>query len=114
MQSSNKFLNAHSTSIAHPLPMVLMVAADMDFKLHAGVISFPGSVVRFAVREWRAAVALKVLRRRVKEILAASWKNPGRVLGERERAWLGIFERIFGERWAKDERIREKAGGKAK
>lgn len=114
MQSSSKFLNAHSTSIAHPLPMVLMVAADMDFKLHAGVISFPGSVVRFAVREWRAAVALKVLRRRVKEILAASWKNPGRVLGERERAWLGIFERIFGERWAKDERIREKAGGKAK
>ena len=62
----------------------------------------------------RSTTALKVLRRRVKEILAASWKNPGRVLGERERAWLGIFERIFGERWAKDERIREKAGGKAK
>ncbi|KAF2996451.1 hypothetical protein E8E13_004010 [Curvularia kusanoi] len=114
MQSSNKFLNAHSTSIAYPLPMVLMVAADMDFKLHAGVISFPGSVVRFAVREWRAAVALKVLRRRVKEILSASWKNPGRVLGERERAWLGIFERVFAERWEKDVKIREKAGGKAK
>ncbi|KAJ4992583.1 helicase associated domain-containing protein [Stagonosporopsis vannaccii] len=114
MQSSNKFYNAHSTSIAHPLPMVLMVAADMDFKLHAGVVSFPGNVVRFAVREWRAAVALKVLRRRVKEILAAGWKNPGRVLGEREREWLGIFERVFEERWEKDERIRERAGGKAK
>jgi ATP-dependent RNA helicase DHX29 len=38
MQSSSKFYNAHSTSIAYPLPMVLMVAADMDFKLHAGVI----------------------------------------------------------------------------
>ncbi|KAH6644153.1 P-loop containing nucleoside triphosphate hydrolase protein [Boeremia exigua] len=114
MQSSNKFYNAHSTSIAHPLPMVLMVAADMDFKLHAGVVSFPGNAVRFAVREWRAAVALKVLRRRVKEILAASWKNPGRVLGEREREWLGIFERVFEERWEKDERIRERAGGKAK
>ncbi|KAJ8118177.1 hypothetical protein OPT61_g780 [Boeremia exigua] len=114
MQSSNKFYNAHSTSIAHPLSMVLMVAADMDFKLHAGVISFPGNVVRFAVREWRAAVALKVLRRRVKEILALSWKSPGRVLGEREREWLGLFERVFVERWEKDERIREKAGGKAK
>lgn len=114
MQSSNKFYNAHSTSIAHPLPMVLMVAADMDFKLHAGVVSFPGNVVRFAVREWRAAVALKVLRRRIKEILAAGWKNPGRVLGEREREWLGIFERVFVERWEKDERIRERAGGKAK
>jgi ATP-dependent RNA helicase DHX29 len=114
MQSSNKFYNAHSTSIAHPLPMVLLVAADMDFKLHAGVVSFPGNVVRFAVREWRAAVALKVLRRRVKEILSASWKNPGRAMSEREKEWLGIFERVFTERWEKDERIRERAGGKAK
>ncbi|KAF2625113.1 P-loop containing nucleoside triphosphate hydrolase protein [Macroventuria anomochaeta] len=114
MQSSNKFYNAHSTSIAHPLPLVLMVAADMDFKLHAGVISFPGNVVRFAVREWRAAVALKVLRRRVKEILSASWKNPGRVLGEREREWVGILVGVFVERWEKDERVRERAGGKAK
>ncbi|KAF1930304.1 ATP-dependent RNA helicase A [Didymella exigua CBS 183.55] len=114
MQSSSKFYNAHSTSIAHPLPMVLMVGADMDFKLHAGVASFPGNVVRFAVREWRAAVALKVLRRRVKEILSASWKNPGRAMSERERVWLGIFERVFTERWEKDERIRERAGGKAR
>lgn len=94
--------------------MVLMVAADMDFKLHAGVIGFPGNVVKFAVKEWRAAVALKVLRRRVKEILNTSWKNPGRILGEREREWLGLFERVFMERWEKDERIKERTGGKAK
>jgi ATP-dependent RNA helicase DHX29 len=114
MQSSSKFYNAHSTSIAYPLPMVLMVAADMDFKLHAGVISLPGNVLRFAVRDWRAAVALKVLRRRVKEILANSWKNPARQLSEREKEWLGLFYRMFEEKWEKDERIRERAGGKAK
>ena len=114
MQSSNKFYNAHSTSIAYPLPMVLMVAADMDFKLHAGVISLPGNVIRFAVREWRAAVALKVLRRRIKEILANSWKNPARQLSDREKEWLGLFYRMFEERFEKDERIRERAGGKAK
>jgi ATP-dependent RNA helicase DHX29 len=114
MQSSNKFYNAHSTSIAYPLPIVLMVAADMDFKLHAGVISLPGNVLRFAVRDWRAAVALKVLRRRVKEILASSWKNPTRQLSEREKEWLGLFYRMFEEKWEKDERIRERAGGKAK
>lgn len=114
MQSSNKFYNAHSTSIAYPLPMVLMVAADMDFKLHAGVISLPGNVLRFAVREWRAAVALKVLRRRIKEILANSWKNPARQLSDREKEWLGLFYRMFEERFEKDERIRERAGGKAK
>jgi ATP-dependent RNA helicase DHX29 len=116
MQSSNKFYNAHSTSIAYPLPMVLMVAADnaMDFKLHAGVISLPGNVLRFAVREWRAAVALKVLRRRVKEILANSWKNPSRQLSDREKEWLGLFYKMFEERFEKDERIRERGGGKAK
>jgi ATP-dependent RNA helicase DHX29 len=114
MQSSNKFYNAHSTSIAHPLPMVLMVAADMDFKLHAGVVAFPGSVLRFAVQDWRAAVALKVLRRRVKEILASSWKNPARQLGEREQEWLGLFFRMFSEKFEKDARIREKGSGKAK
>lgn len=114
MQSSNKFYNAHSTSIAHPLPMVLMVAADMDFKLHAGVISFPGSVLRFAVRDWRAAVALKVLRRRVKEILGNNWKTPGRPMSEREKEWLGLFLEMFEQKFEKEERIRERGGGKAK
>lgn len=114
MQSSNKFYNAHSTSIAYPLPMVLLIAADMDFKLHAGVISFPGSVLRFAVREWRVAVAIKVLRRRVKEILGAGWKSPGRVLGEREREWVGLFMQVFEGRWERDERIRLRGVGMGK
>jgi ATP-dependent RNA helicase DHX29 len=114
MQSSNKFYNAHSTSIAYPLPMVLMVAADMDFKMHAGVISFPGSVLRFAVRDWRAAVALKVLRRRVKEILANNWKSPARQLSEREKEWLDFFFKIFEQKFEKEERIRQRAGGQAK
>jgi ATP-dependent RNA helicase DHX29 len=114
MQSSNKFYNAHSTSIAYPLAMVLMVAADMDFKMHAGVVSFPGSVLRFAVRDWRAAVALKVLRRRVKEILASTWKNPSRQMSEREKEWLGLFFRMFEQKFEKEERIRQRAGGQAK
>jgi ATP-dependent RNA helicase DHX29 len=66
------------------------------------------------VREWRAAVALKVLRRRVKEILANSWKNPSRQLSDREKEWLGLFYKMFEERFEKDERIRERGGGKAK
>jgi len=114
MQSSSKFYNAHSTSIAYPLPMVLMTAADMDFKMHAGVISFPGSVLRFAVRDWRAAVALKVLRRRIKEILASSWKNPARQLSEREKEWVGFFFAIFDQKFEKEERIRQRAAGQAK
>lgn len=114
MQSSNKYYNAHSTSIAYPLPMVLMVAADMDFKMHAGVVSFPGSVLRFAIRDWRAAVALKVLRRRVREILASSWKNPARQMSEREKDWLGFFFGIFQQKFEKEERIRQRGAGLGK
>ncbi|KAK7180896.1 hypothetical protein DPSP01_000632 [Paraphaeosphaeria sporulosa] len=114
MQSSNKFYNAHSTSIVHPLPLILMAAADVEFKLHAGVVAMPGNTLRFAVREWRAAVAVKVLRRRVKEVLQAAWRNPSRGLSGREREWLGLFFRVFEERWEREEKIRERAGGKAK
>jgi ATP-dependent RNA helicase DHX29 len=114
MQSTSKFYNAHSTSIVQPLPMVLMVGAEMDFKLHAGVISLPGNVLRFAVKDWRAAVALKVLRKRVKEILAGCWKSPGRGLNGREKEWMGMFFRIFEERFRKEERIRERGGVKGK
>jgi ATP-dependent RNA helicase DHX29 len=114
MQSTNKYYNAHSTSIVYPLPAVLLVGADMDFKLHAGVISLPGNTLRFAVKDWVAAVALKVLRRRVREIMTASWKTPGRQLSGRENEWLGLFFRIFEERWVKEEKIRERAGVKGK
>ena len=114
MQSTNKFLNAHSTSIVYPLPAILLAGADMDFKLHAGVISFPGNALRFAVRDWTAAVALKVLRRRIREIMTACWKSPGRQLSARENEWLNIFLKIFENRWIKEERVRERAAAKGK
>jgi len=114
MQSSNKFYNAHSTSIVHILPMVIMAAADMDFKLHAGVISLPSNVLKFAVKDWQVAVALKVLRRRIREILSAGWKNPGRQLNQQERQWISLFFKIFEERFTKEERVREKGAAKAK
>ncbi|CAI6335306.1 unnamed protein product [Periconia digitata] len=114
MQSTSKFYNAHSTSAAYPLPMVLMVGADMDFKLHAGVVGFPNNALRFAVKDWRAAVALKALRRRVKEIMAATWRNPGRGLNGRDKEWVEIFQRVFVERFEKEEKIREKSGLKGK
>lgn len=114
MQSSNKFYNAHSTSVAYPLPLVLLAAADVDFKLHAGVIGMPGNALRFAVRDWRAAVALKVLRRRVKEVLGQAWKNPSRGLSAREREWMGLLFSVFEERWDREEKIRERAAAKGK
>jgi ATP-dependent RNA helicase DHX29 len=55
-----------------------------------------------------------VLRRRVREILASSWKNPARQLSEREKVWLALFFKIFEQKFEKDERIRQRGAGTAK
>jgi ATP-dependent RNA helicase DHX29 len=55
-----------------------------------------------------------VLRRRVKEILASNWKNPARTLSEREKEWLGLFFGVFEQKWEREERIKQRAGGAAK
>lgn len=114
MQTSNKYYNAHSTSIAYPLPIILLVGADIDFKLHAGVVGLPGNVLRFVLEDWRAATALKILRRRIKEILAASWKSPGRQFSTRESEWLGLFFQIFQQKQEEEEKVKERVGGLAK
>ena len=115
MQSSSRFLNAHSTSIAHPMGMCLTIGAEVEVKLHAGVIGVPGmSGLKFAVKDWRVAVAIKVLRRRIREIMGGIWKNPGRGLSLREMEWMGLFFKVFEEKESRTERIREGAVGKGK
>jgi ATP-dependent RNA helicase DHX29 len=106
MQSAGKFYNAHSTTIAQPLPMSLMVGADVDFKLHAGVVTFPGNAIRFSVKDGKTCVALKVLRRRVKDIMNGTWKIPGRVLTMREVEWMSLFFRVFEDKKKYDDKPR--------
>jgi len=113
MQSSNKFYNAHSTSIAYVLPMILLVGSDADFRLHAGVISLNNNTLRFAVKDWKTMIALKTLRSRVRDIVNAAWKNPGKPLGIREEKWMRLFVRVFDLEQEKSERI-EKAKVKGK
>ncbi len=116
MQSNNKFYNAHSTSLTHPLPHAHgphgrrrrgFQAARRRYK------SYPVTRCASQSENGEPAVALKVLRRRIKEILAATWKNPGRQLSDREKEWwgpscLGVFE----ERFEKEEKVRERSAGK--
>lgn len=113
MQSSNKFYNAHSTSIAHVLPMILLAGSDADFRLHAGVISLNNNSLRFAVKDWKTMIALKALRNRVRDIVNAAWKNPGKPLGIREEKWMRLFVRVFDLEQEKSGRI-EKAKVKGK
>jgi ATP-dependent RNA helicase DHX29 len=105
MQSSSRFYNAHSTSVAHALPMVLLAGSDADFRLHAGVVLLNSNSLRFVVRDWKTVVALKLLRARVRDIVNAAWKAPGRQLSSREQKWMGLFVKVFELEMEKSERI---------
>lgn len=94
MQSSNKFYNAHSTTIAHPLPVILL-AGDATFNLYAAVIILDGNRLRFSVRDWKTMVALKMLRARTKEIVSVAFKSPGKPLSRRLERWMEILRKVF-------------------
>ncbi|KAK8163670.1 P-loop containing nucleoside triphosphate hydrolase protein [Phyllosticta citrichinensis] len=102
MQASSRFLNAHATNVAYDLPLVLL-AGDVDVKLHAGVVLVDGSRLKFAVKDWKVALAVKALRLRVKEIVGASLKNPARQMTRREARWMELFLKAF-ERSERDAR----------
>ncbi|KAF2088532.1 P-loop containing nucleoside triphosphate hydrolase protein [Saccharata proteae CBS 121410] len=94
MQSSNKFYNAHSTSLVHEVPLLLM-AGEADTRLFAGVVTVDGNRLRFGVRDWKMTVAIKMLRVRVKEIVGVMLKQPGKPLSRRQQKWMDLFLKTF-------------------
>ena len=100
MQSASRFTNAQETSPVEAMALVLL-AGDARFDLWSGVIVIDGNRLRIKVMSWRIMIVLKVLRARMRDVLAKNMKNPGRVLGDRQREWMDVFGRIF-ERVDKD------------
>ena len=97
MQSRNRNYNAHETSAVDDIAVALL-CGDVGFRLYAGLVTVDGSRVRFAVRDWKTLLALKVLSSRLREILGAVFREPGRaVLSRRHEEWLGLWERVFGQ-----------------
>ncbi|KAL1310940.1 hypothetical protein AAFC00_001163 [Neodothiora populina] len=103
MQSASRFTNAQETSPVEAMALVLL-AGDARFDVYSGVIVIDGNRLRFKVSSWRAMVALKMLRARMRDILAKSMKNPGRVMGPRQREWMDVFVSMF-ERVDKERRL---------
>lgn len=94
MQSSSRFTNANETTAVSEIPLILM-AGDARFEMYAGVVIIDGNRLRFKVRDWRTMIVLKVLRSKIKEVMAKLYKNPGRDLGDRPRRWMEVLEKIF-------------------
>ncbi|KAF1985745.1 P-loop containing nucleoside triphosphate hydrolase protein [Aulographum hederae CBS 113979] len=94
LQSSNRFYNAHSTSMAYEIPLVLLIG-EAEFKMHCGVCVVDGNRLRFKTNEWKQMLALKLLRVRVEGVVEKGLKRPGRALEPRERMWMDLFWRVF-------------------
>ncbi|KAI9805234.1 MAG: hypothetical protein M1833_005687 [Piccolia ochrophora] len=96
MQSSNKFYNAHETNAAEEFSIALL-CGNAEFKLYAGVIILDGNRIRFTLSDWKPMVALKVLQLRTKDILAHSFREPGKPFSPSQLKWLEIWQRIFDQ-----------------
>ena len=65
--------------------------------MHAGVFVLDGNRARFAVPDWKTALALKVLRARLRDMLTRSFRAPGRLPTAQQEKWFDIWQRIFNQ-----------------
>ena len=94
MQSgSGKAYNAHETSPVEAFAIAL-ACGDAEFRMYAGVVLLDGHRFKFKVDGWRQMLALKILRAKVVEMLAAKMKAPGRDTGESD-FWWNIWRKVF-------------------
>ncbi|CAG8385432.1 unnamed protein product [Penicillium salamii] len=94
MQARNRNLNAHDTSAVDDFAIALL-CGDAEFKMYSGVISIDANRVRFAVRDWKSMLALKILHTRLREILSNTFRNPHRPLSYKQQQWVDIWQQIF-------------------
>ena len=65
--------------------------------MYAGVIVIDGNRLRFAVSDWKVMLCLKMLRTRLREIIAQSFRTPGRSLSPQQQVWFDIWQRMFSQ-----------------
>lgn len=63
--------------------------------MYSGVISIDANRIRFAVRDWKAMLALKILSARIREILTGTFREPQRRLSYRQQQWIEVWQAIF-------------------
>lgn len=115
-----RFLNAHETTAAEAFAIALLcgdVRADVRgplakfllfnapltnlspflFQMYSGVLILDGNRVRFAMPDWKTMLVMKVLRARLREVLARAFKNPGKLPTAQHEKWLDVWQRIFSQ-----------------
>jgi ATP-dependent RNA helicase DHX29 len=93
MQTGGKLSNALSTNLAHELPLILL-AGDADFKLHAGIVAVDAARLRFSLKDWKTAIALKHLRKKMEKLVDWSVRKPSEPLPSDLQWWRDLFDRM--------------------
>ncbi|KZF21446.1 P-loop containing nucleoside triphosphate hydrolase protein [Xylona heveae TC161] len=94
MQSSNRFYNAHETSAVESFAIALL-CGDAEFRMYAGLVILDGNRIRFSVNDWKAMLAIKILRQRLREIMARRYQHPTKSLTSPQQKWLDIWQQVF-------------------
>jgi ATP-dependent RNA helicase DHX29 len=75
--------------------------------MYPGIAAVDGNRIRFAFQDWKSLIAVKVLRKRIGEVLRAAWKTPERELPPNQKRWVDIFWEVMegvGKTNGKDKR----------
>ncbi len=72
--------------------------------MYSGVIVLDGNRARFSMPDWKAALAVKVLRTRLRDLLTRSFRTPGRLPTAQQEKWLDTWQRIFSQEFGDRER----------
>lgn len=117
MQARNRNYNAFETSAVDDFAIALL-CGEAEFKvrthpstiiseacldgstnrlmqMYSGVISIDANRIRFAIRDWKSMLALKVLSVRLRDILSTTFRDPYKPLSYRQQQWIQIWQQIF-------------------
>ena len=65
--------------------------------MYSGVISIDANRIRFAVRDWKSMLALKILSARLRDILSATFRDPNKMMSYKNQQWIRIWQQIFSQ-----------------
>lgn len=66
--------------------------------MYSGVVVLDSNRVRFRVDSWKEMVALKFLRRTLKDIMTQAFRNPGRALSTEQLRWFDVWQQMFSRK----------------
>ncbi|CCX31615.1 P-loop containing nucleoside triphosphate hydrolase protein [Pyronema domesticum] len=99
-----KTYDAHDTGHVDEVAIAVL-CGDVEWKMFPGTCSIDGNRIKFAFPDWRGLMAVRMLRKRISEILRACWKNPEKELSEQQKVWVQIFwEAMDGVTKAREKR----------